>query len=90
MWDPVAATELEFFPDGTLVRADETTPTGLRLDISAETAPWYESTPDLLKESFAGFNDLSGFGTMGAALLRFSAPVVDLPQTAEESLTGSA
>jgi hypothetical protein len=90
LWDPVAATELEFFPDGTLVRADDTTPTGLRLDISAETAPWYDSTPDLLKESFAGFNDLSGFGTMGAALLRFSAPVVGLPETADESLTNTA
>ena len=90
LWDPVAATELEFFPDGTLVRADDASPTGLRLDVSAETVPWFDATPDLLKDSFIAFNDLSGFGTMGGALLRFSAPVTGLPQTAEESVTNTA
>jgi dienelactone hydrolase len=89
LWDPIAATDLEFFPDGTLVRDDPESPTGLRIDISDDTTPWLAQVPPILSESVRAFNDLSGFGALGGALLRFDEPVQDVPRTWEESVEGT-
>ncbi len=86
LWDPMGADELEFFPDGLLLREDESSPTGWRLDATNESAPWLAATPDLLAESFSSANDLSGFGTQGGVLLRFSGPVNDVPLDARQSV----
>jgi len=89
LWDPLAGEDLEFFPDGTLVREDPDSPTGWRIDITDETAPWLEHTPSLLIESFRAVNDLSGFGALGGALLRFDAPVNNVPPSAADSVLDS-
>lgn len=86
-WDPLGTAEPDFFPDGMLVRADATSPSGYRLEITAETAPWTLQAPDLLKDAFQSMNRLTGFGAMGGALFRFTAPVNGLPTTADESVT---
>lgn len=87
-WDPLSTEEPDLFPDGLLVRDDPDSPTGQRLDLSPEAAPWVATSPALLKDAVEFMNALSGFGSMGGALLRFTAPVLDLPASAEESLTG--
>jgi dienelactone hydrolase len=85
-WDPAGATEPDFFPDGLLTRPDDTSPTGLRLDLSPEAAPWVETSPALVRDSVRAMNALSGFGTMGGVLLRFTAPVNTVPTGADASL----
>ena len=87
-WDPWDADEIELFPDGLLEVADASTPTGRRLDISEARAPWLDDLPPLLGPAVLAGSDLSGFGTQGAVLLRFSAPVSSLPTTVEESIDG--
>lgn len=87
-YDPLDDEEMDFFPDGTLVRDDDASPTGIRLDVTSENSPWLDATPPLLRESVGALNDLSGFGTMGGVVLRFTAPVNTLPQTADESVSG--
>ncbi len=83
----VDAEELEFFPDGTLVAEDSSSPTGLRLDYTVESAPWLGETPDLLSDAFNALNELSGFGTLGGIVLRFTAPVSDVPNGEAASTT---
>ncbi len=85
-WDPAGATEPDFFPDGLLTRPDDTSPTGLRLDLSPEAAPWVDQSPMIVRESVRAMNALSGFGTMGGVLLRFTAPVNTVPSGADASL----
>lgn len=89
LWDPLSAEELQFFPDGLLVRQDEESPTGWRLDVTDESAPWIAATPDILADSFGTANDLSGFGTQGGILLRFSGTVNDVPLDAQQSVENS-
>ena len=86
LWDPLNSTELEFFPDGIFMREDETSPTGWRLDYGLET-PWIANAPALLLDSLAAMYDLSGFGTLGGALLRFSEPVNTVPSGEDASLS---
>ena len=85
-WEPLDPTDLDFFPDGLLVRDDSASPTGQRLELTEETAPWIVEVPELLRDSVLAMNALSGFGTLGGALLRFSAPVSDVPTDAASSL----
>jgi dienelactone hydrolase len=85
-WDPANAVEPDFFPDGLLTRPDETSPTGLRLDLSPEAAPWVDQSPTIVRESVRAMNALSGFGTMGGVLLRFTGPVNTVPSGAEASI----
>ncbi len=87
-WDPWTAEEVQLFPDGLLEVADDSTPTGRRIDASVERAPWADDLPALLGPAVLAAEDLSGFGTLGAVLVRFSAPVSDAPATVNESLEG--
>ena len=88
-WDPLSVDEPELFPDGLLTRADPTSPTGRRLDVSPEAAPWAAQTPLVLRDALLSLNRLSGFGAMGGVLLRFTGPVSGVPATADDSLTGT-
>ncbi len=87
-WDPWAADEIQLYPDGVIEVADASTPTGRRVDVSAERAPWADDMPPLLGPAVLAAGDLSGFGTQGAVLVRFSAPVSVAPATVDESLSG--
>ncbi len=87
-YDPVAGTELDMFPDPLLTRADESSPTGRRIDLQG--AVWLESIPDLLLPAFETMETLSGFGTSAGVILRFDAALADLPQDAETSLASES
>ena len=85
LWDPGSA-ELDLFPDGTTLIEDPDTPTGVRVLLDAESAGWVTEVPDLLADAVEGVNALSGFGSQGGYLLRFSAPVVGPPQGANATV----
>lgn len=90
-WSPFDSEELEFFPDGISVIAEEDSPTGQRLHYTLDTAPWLEATPALLQEGLAALNDLSGYGTLGGSVIRLTAPVGgQLPATGAESISSTA
>ena len=86
-YDPLVSLELELFPDDLLTRDDPDSPTGLHLDVTVESAPWLEETPDLLRPAFGDLNVLSGFGRNAGVVMRFDAPLGALPASADESLT---
>ena len=74
-YDPLGSDELELFPDDLLTREDPDSPTGIRLDVRVENAPWVATVPNLLAAAIADLNVLSGFGTHAAAVMRFTGPV---------------
>jgi hypothetical protein len=85
-WVRDGAEEIDLFPDGLLEVADASTPTGVRLSVDPERAPWVGSVPPFMADAADGLSDLSGFGTTGGVLLRFDAPVTAAPGSAEESV----
>lgn len=74
-YDPLGGDELELFPDDLLTRDDPQSPTGLRLDVTPETAPWVAGVPDLLRDTLDDMGYLSGFGLNAGVVLRFTGPV---------------
>lgn len=85
-WDPDGAEEPDFFPAPNLFVADSSTPTGWALEFTDERVPWRVNAPGVLAESMDLFNEMSGTGTSGGVLVRFSAPVGPVPASADESL----
>ena len=90
LWDPVAATEVQLFPDGTLEVDDPGSPTGRRISVSTDRAPWADDLPDILSDAVLSLGELSGFGTLGGHLVRFDAPVTGWPTSAADSTTNNA
>ena len=88
-WDPVGATEPDFFPPPNLFVSDQDSATGWALDFSDARVPWRPAVPALLAESIDLFNEMSGTGTSGGILVRFSAPIGAVPETAEDSLANA-
>lgn len=91
-WDPANPEDVDLFPDPLLQVDDPASPTGARLSVSVETAPWLANAPNLLADGFATLDGLSGFGPLGGIVLRFTAPVdpSSVPTTADESLESEA
>ena len=89
-WDTVSAEDVDLFPDGLMEVADPASPTGVRLSVESSRAPWVDHAPPLLADAVNSLEDLSGFGTLGGVLLRFDAPVTDLPADADASLSSDA
>lgn len=85
LWNP-DSDELELFPDGTTLVDDPSSPTGMRVEVTSENSPWIESMPDVLRAAVDGLNAMSGFGTQGGFILRFSAPVAPPPRGANASV----
>ena len=48
-YDPDAADDADLFPDGLIEVDDPASPTGRRVDLRAETAPWIAQAPALLR-----------------------------------------
>lgn len=86
LYDPVGGAELWMFPDDFFTREDPASPTGLRLEMTLENAPWLESMADLLKTTLTQLGALSGFATQGGVFMRFSAPLGPLPSGVVESV----
>lgn len=85
-WDPAATEDPDLFPDGLLEDPDDSSPTGRRIVMTEERAPWLAAAPDLLKEGFAALDGTSGFGTNGGILLRFDGAVGEVPSGDTASL----
>lgn len=88
LWDPAGATEIQLFPDGLLEVEDDASPTGRRVSMDLDRAPWADDLPDLLADAVLALGEMSGFGTLGGQLLRFTAPVAGWPGSAAESVDG--
>ena len=63
------------FPDDAWTVADADRSTGLRVDITAENAPWVADIPAGYQPVFAALNTLDGWGTNAEIFLRFDAPL---------------
>lgn len=84
IYAPATSLELELFPDGLLQAVDEDSPTGFRLDPSR--VAWTGGVEPFLYDGIQSASDLSGFGTMGGAIVRFDGPVSGVPTTAAQSV----
>lgn len=78
-WDPSNRVRLEAFPDDSYTRSDPGTPTGLRLEITEETAPWLADQASPAAAAYDALNALDGWGTSSALFLRFDGPVSPPP-----------
>jgi len=78
------------FPDDHFTRADPTSATGLRVDVSDETAPWVKDFPPTFAEMLRSLSALDGWGTTAGAYLRFSGPLAPPPTGEDESLSSEA
>ncbi len=85
-YDPLDPDELVAFPDDAWTVADETSPTGRRLHVTAETMPWSETLVAPLKPIVAELNARSGFGRLSGVVLRFTGPVDPGPKDAAASV----
>ncbi len=79
-YDPLAGQRLETFPDDYYTRPDARSPTGLRVDLSAQRAPWVSSTVGNYASVFDQLSTLDGWGTTAGIILRFSGPVALPPE----------
>lgn len=87
MYDPVSGAQLETFPDEFFTVDDPDSPTGLRLAMNLETSPWLEGVAPLIGSTLADLGVLSGFGTHGGVLLRFTHPIGELAADGEAAAT---
>lgn len=84
LWAPGGA-ELHAWPDAAYQVDDATSPTGLRIDVSPERAPWRAALPELLDPFFEAVSQVSGFARQGEMILRFDAPITP-PDTDRDGL----
>lgn len=63
------------FPDDAWTVPDASRTTGLRVNISIDTAPWISEIPQSYQEVFAAVSALDGWGTNAEMFLRFDAPL---------------
>ena len=87
LYDPGNETELLSYPDDWLTRPDSTSPTGHRVDLSVEKAPWVTDIGDIFQPILEDISTRSGFARLGSVVLRFSKPVILGPTDPIESLT---
>lgn len=83
-YDPLGSAEILAFPDDALTVADDQSPTGRAL--APSRAVWTDAFPDFLVAIWTSAEGLSGFGRYGAVVLRFDAPLGDLPADVDASL----
>lgn len=86
LYDPAHPTELLAFPDDAWTVPDATSPTGRRVRIDAEHAPWTQELAVPLQPIVEELSERSGFARLGGAVLRFSGPVSGWPQDAAASV----
>ena len=85
-YDPLQATELLAFPDDYLREPAAESPTGYRLALSAERAPWTTELPAIFRPILDDAETRSGFARLGSVALRFSGPILAAPTEPEDSL----
>lgn len=70
---------LQTFPDDWYTVADPASATGLRVHFAADNAPWVATTPGAFASTYTDLSTLDGWGVSAGVILRFSAPVMELP-----------
>jgi hypothetical protein len=88
-YDPLSGAELFAFPDDFYTR-DADTASGLQLEVTVDNAPWVAEAADLVRGNLDDLNVLEGFGINADLFLRFTAPLGELPEDADASLTSDA
>jgi dienelactone hydrolase len=73
--DPLSGLAPGAFPDDLYTEDDPTSPTGLRVRLDAQRAPWLAALPPAQALAFSQLDGLDGFGTSAAVLLPFDAPL---------------
>jgi dienelactone hydrolase len=76
---PFESEELELFPDPLHTVEDRGSPTGLRLSVDPSRAPWVEDLPELMRGLVDALPTATGFGRLGAMVLRFTDDFGELP-----------
>ena len=89
-YDPLHPSELVAFPDDAYTDPDPDAPTGIRVRLDAENAPWTTFLAAPLQPILSELGERSGFGRLGGVVLRFSGPVQGWPTDVEGSLVGPA
>jgi len=89
LYDPIAGTDLTVFPDDYWTREDASALTGIRVDVDEDT-PWIANQAAFLQPIYLQLAALDGFGTSGGVILRFSAPLGDVPSGSEATLASTA
>jgi hypothetical protein len=84
--------ELTVFPDDLYTVADNTTATGRRVQLTAETNSYVANIPRTFRPLFAALSTLDGFGTTGGGYLQFNRPLRSstVPTGETSSNAGSA
>jgi hypothetical protein len=67
--------ELTVFPDDLYTVADNTSATGRRVQLTAETNSYVANIPRAFRPLFAALSTLDGFGTTGGGYLQFNRPL---------------
>lgn len=73
LYGPAATTKLTPFPSNRYARADATSKTGLRVDLSATTTA--DTFVSAYPTQVAELNGNDGFSTVGGAVVHFSGPI---------------
>lgn len=90
LYDPLEPDDLLAFPDDTWTVADASSPTGLRVRIDGETAPWTTQLAEPLQPIVEELSERTGFGRLGGVVLRFSEAVAGWPVDATASVRDPA
>jgi hypothetical protein len=86
LYDPMHSDELLSYPDDFLTKPDANSPTGIRVDLSPEKAPWTTELGDIFAPIIEDVSTRSGFARLGASVIRFSGPVNNGPVDPTASL----
>lgn len=78
-YDPLGGARLETYPDDFYTRDDPASPTGLRPSLDPALAPWLATLPRNFQPVFGALEALDGWGTTAGVVLRFTAPLADVP-----------
>lgn len=78
VWGPGTTAMPAAFPDDLYTVDDPGTPTGVRVSLSPDNAPWLATVPGNYDAVYLAMNALDGFGTSAAVFLRFDGPVQDV------------
>ncbi len=87
VYAPAVSTGIDLWPDVFLTREDASSPTGFRLDMDPERMEWIDFLTNDMRALADEVEIAGGFARNGKVLLRFDAPLGNLPASPAESLT---
>jgi dienelactone hydrolase len=87
VYDPAAGTQFDAFPDDFFT-VDAATPTGLRVTVDSETAPWTDGLDTAVAAIYRDLSELDGWGISAGIYLRFTAPPGEFPSGPQTAIDG--